>query len=297
MDSKILDHYRQFSLFTNPGLYKDSLVKELPDDVLEIGKLVKMNTIHRMMLAMGNTGANADLKFGDMSKVPWWRQLEDDNLPTTAAMLAELYRRDPRGLTFERKVEDRIVVTCRSVSILMASILKSKGIPTRVRSGNAPYFDLGPLGKVSVDHWIDQYWNAAEERWVTIDADALFLAMDLDIFDQPDGAFDFPAKAWLDMRAGKIDPMRFHNGKPERGPIVILWSLFYDFHSLMNNETIYMHNPVYGRPEKFGQLTAGELAKIDNLAQLMLDPDKSFDKLVGIFETDRDFRLLHGALI
>ena len=142
MDGKILDHYRQFSLFTNPGLYKDSLAKELPDDVLEIGKLVKMNTIHRMMLAMGNTGANADLKFGDMSKVPWWRQPEDDNLPTAAAMLAELYRRDARGLTFERRVEDRIVVTCRFVSILMASILKSKGIPTRVRSGNAPYFDL-----------------------------------------------------------------------------------------------------------------------------------------------------------
>ena len=58
-----------------------------------------------------------------------------------------------------------------------------------------------------------------------------------------------------------------------------------------------MHNPIYGRPEKFGQLTASELAKIDNLAQLMLDPDKDFDELVRIFETDRDFRLVHGALI
>jgi hypothetical protein len=99
------------------------------------------------------------------------------------------------------------------------------------------------------------------------------------------------------MRAGRIDPMRFYNGKPERGPIVILWSLFYDFHSLMNNETIYMHNPIYGRPDKFGQLTVSELAKIDELAQLMLDPDKNFDELVRIFETDRDFRLVHGALI
>ena len=89
MDGKILDHYRQFSLFTNPGLYKDSLAKELPDDVVEIGKLVKMNTIHRMMLAMGNTRPNADLKFGDMSKVPWWRQPEDDNLPTAAATRIE----------------------------------------------------------------------------------------------------------------------------------------------------------------------------------------------------------------
>jgi hypothetical protein len=93
MDGKILDHYKQFSLFTNPGLYKDILAKELPDDVVEIGKLVKMNMIHRMMLAMGNTGPNADLKFGDLSKVPWWRQPEDDNLPTAAAMAPHRLRR------------------------------------------------------------------------------------------------------------------------------------------------------------------------------------------------------------
>ncbi|RZP31377.1 hypothetical protein EXW68_09760, partial [Francisella tularensis subsp. mediasiatica] len=40
--------------------------------------LVRKNFIHRTTLAAGNTGTNADLKFGNMQKVPWWRQPEDD---------------------------------------------------------------------------------------------------------------------------------------------------------------------------------------------------------------------------
>ena len=297
MDAKILDHYRECSLFTNPGAYRQTLAAGLPDDVREIGRLIRTNTIHRMILAMGNTGSNADMRYGDMTEVPWWRQPEDDNLVTAAAMLAELYRRDPRGLVADRRVRDRIVITCRYVAILMASVLKSKGVPARVRSGNAAYFEMGPLGKVSVDHWINQYWTEAAGRWVTIDTDGSLEIRDFDPFDMPESAFDFPARAWLDIRAGKDDATRFYNGKPERGAIVVLWSLFYDFHSLMNNEIIYMHNPVYGDPRKFGNLTAQEMGKIDGLARLMLDPDANFDALKEIFETQRDFRLLTGALL
>jgi hypothetical protein len=54
MVGKILDH-TDSSAVHNPGLYKDSLAKSCPTMLLR-SKLVKMNTIHRMMLAMGNTG-------------------------------------------------------------------------------------------------------------------------------------------------------------------------------------------------------------------------------------------------
>lgn len=81
-----------------------------------------------------------------------------------AAMLAELYRRDRRGFIKDRHPKDKLVLTCCFVSIMMVSILKSKGIPTRARAGHAPYFDLGELGDVSTDHWINQYWNSSEKR-------------------------------------------------------------------------------------------------------------------------------------
>jgi len=294
---KVLKHYREFSEYTNPGLYKRFL-RKLPSDVRELGLLVRKQLIHRTTLAYGNTGTNADLRFGDMMKVPWWRQPEDDVLVTVAAMLAELYRRDERGFVFDRKVEDKLVLTCRYVAILMASILKSKGIPARVRAGNAAYFDMGKLGKVSADHWINQYWNKKEKRWVTIDVDgSLSLNDSFDPYDVPKGKFDFPADAWLNIRVGKENPKRFWNGKPASGLIVVLWSLFYDFHCLMNSEIIYVQTPAWSEYERFAKLTEAELKEIDNLAQLMQNPDENFTELKNIWETNKKFRLLTGGLL
>jgi hypothetical protein len=294
LDPKLRDHYLAFSLFTNPGLYKQQLIDDLPNDVREIGVLVRKNLIHRTTLDAGNTGTNADLRFGDMKQVPWWRQAEDDNLPTAAAMLAELYRRDERGFVSDRKPQDKLVVTCRFIAILMAAILKSKGIPCRVRSGNAPYFEENQ----SDDHWINQYWSNEENRWITIDVDgSLSLLNDFDPYDMPDNKFDFPAQAWLDIRAGKVDPDHFWNAADFRGKIVVAWSLFYDFHSLMNNECIYAHHPELVRLENFSKTTEAQRQEIDELARLMLDVDGNFDKLQHIWETKREFRLLGGSLL
>lgn len=300
MDKKILDFYHEFSIYTNPGLYENLLKRDLPDDIRKIGNLIRKNIIHRTTLADGNVGTNADKKFGDMTKVPWYRQPEDDILVTASAMLAELYRRDKKGFISDRKEKDKIVVTCRFVAILIASILKSKGVPCRVRSGNAPYFDQGKLGPVSADHWINQYWDSKEKRWVTIDVDGSWSLNDnFDPYDMPESKFDFPADAWLNIRKGKDDPNRFWNAKPEKGSLVVLWSLFYDFHCLMNNEIIYIYGPSnnYGDPETFAKLSEKELKTIDELARLMQNPDEHFSTLQNIWNTNKEFRLLSGGLL
>lgn len=298
MNQKILKHYLEFGTYTFPGLYQETLKNHLPDDIREIGLLIRQNFIHRTTLATGNTNTNADLKFGDMTKVPWWRQPEDDILITAAAMLAELYRRDNRGFINNREPKDKLVLSCRFVAIMMASILKSKGIPARVRSGNAPYFDTGELGNVSTDHWINQYWSEQKNRWVTIDVDgSLSLNDKFNPYDIPDGKFNFPAHSWLNIRTGKIDPQHFYNAGGYRGKIVVIWALFYDFHSLMNSEIIYTHGTKYGDPKNFNNLTETDLEKIDHLAHLMQEPDENFDELLKIWETNKDFRLLTGSLL
>lgn len=299
MNQKILDHYLQFGLFTNPSLFKDKLVSELPDEVEEIGLLVRKQCIHRVTLRNGNTGSDKDLRYGDMTKVPWYRQCEDDDLPSASAMLSELYRRDERGFVMDRAEKDRLIITCRFVSILTASILKSKGIPTRVRSGFAPYFDLGEdiKGK-SVDHWINQYWNKEQNRWITIDVDgSLEGYLKFDPYDMPEGTFDFSADAWLDVRAGKVKGEHFWNAGGFEGLVVVAWELFYDFHSLMNSEIIYLHAPEIVMLANFPKLTADQLKEIDELARLMQKPDDNFDKLKELWETKREFRLLKGALL
>ena len=79
----------------------------------------------------------------------------------------------------------------------------------------------------------------------------------------------------------------------------MFWSLFYDFHCLMNNEILYIYGPSnnYGVPKVFDKLSEKELKKIDELAVLMQDSDKNFDELQNIWNTNKGFRLLKGGLL
>jgi hypothetical protein len=233
-----------------------------------------------------------------MTAVLWYRQPEDDVLVTACAMLAELYRRDPCGLVLDRNPADKLVLTCRFVAVLMAGILKSKGIPARARSGHVGYWlNRDTPDETSGDHWINQYWHTGQERWVTIDVDGSLNLTRFDPYDIPANRFNFPAPAWLGIRTGKLDPQRFMFADGTRGAIVVFWALFADFHSLMNSEIIYFHRTVYGTPKRFAALTPAELEQIDQMAGLMCDPDKNFDQLCQTWETNREFRRLTGSLL
>lgn len=265
-----------------------------------MGGLIRANTLHRNVLAAKNDGINADHRFGDLARMPWWRQPDDDVLPTAGAMLTELHRLDARGIVGDRAVEHKIIVTCRFVAILMASALKAKGIPARVRAGHAGYFGEHPqLGEVvAYDHWIVEYWHEGDGRWVQVDVDgSLTHVGEFDAYDMPDGTFHFAARAWLDSRHHGADPDYFFNASGARGLRVVAWSLFYDFHSLMNDENIYLHIPAPVGPEEFDKLTKEQLAELDALAELLLDPDANFSRLQRLYETRREWRLLAGALL
>ncbi|MBU1089096.1 transglutaminase domain-containing protein [Patescibacteria group bacterium] len=293
MKKKILDHYLKFGLFTNPGCYED-FFEALPDSAKEIGKLISHQVIHRLTLQEGNTGSNKDGRYGDMKRFPWYRLVcDDDVLPNTVSMVAELLRLDKRGFVMDRKVENKIVVTCRHVAILMASILKSKGISCRVRSGFAPYF----LEK-SVDHWINEYWNKEKKKWIVFDASAIFDELCFDPYDIPKNKFDWAANVWLGIREGKLNVDNFVNAGGFRGITPVVWELFYDFHSLMNNEILYKQAPYYLYDEgDFKKLTKKDFVEIDDLAELLLEPDKNFEALVDTWNKKKKFRILNSPLI
>ncbi len=293
MQKRILNHYLQYGLFSYPGLY-ESYLKTLPDNPNKLGLLLRVNFIHRTTLDAGNIGTNFDLKYGDMTKMPWWKQAEDDNLPTSAAMLAEFFRRDSKGLTMNRKVEDKLVLTCRYVALLMASILKSKGVPARVRSGFASYFENTTE---AWDHWITQYWKESEQRWVTLDVDASWHRTGFDMYQIPKGKFDFAPDAWLAVRRDIIAANHFKNAGGFEGLVSIAWALFHDFHCLMNNEKIYLHHPEMIMLNNFKKLDNKKLKEIDDLAFMMQNPDENFDQLSHIWETKKEYRLLKGALL
>lgn len=299
MNETIRNHYLAFSEFTFPGGYLAYLRDSLPNDIPELGKLICTQTIHRMVLKNGNAGSNSDLRYGDMTKVPWYRQCEDDIFPTASAMLAELFRRDSRGLVLDRQAQNKLVLTCRADAVLTASVLKSKGIPTRVRAGFASYFEVEGLPRgTSDDHWLNEYWSEKEKRWIIIDVDGcLEPYLKFDPFDVPREAFVFSADAWLDVREGKVDGAHFYNAGGHSGLQVIAWELFYDFHCLMNSEPIYMHTPPITHFKNFPKLTDTQLSEIDDLARLMQDPDENFVELQKLWGQKREFRLLGGGVL
>lgn len=291
MQQNLFDHYRAFSQFTYPGLYQEKLQRDLPPGIGQLGRLVKQQVIHSIALSMGREGVQLNPIYGNIRDVPWYRQGEDDYFPTVTAILAELYHRDPRGFVLDRAVENKLIITCRFVAILTASILKTRGLPARVRAGYAPY--IRPDGMEA--HWITQYWHAPEERWVTIDADTSLENRPFDPFDMPPDTFGFAADSWLAVREGRQDANAYivHRVSALEN---LATQVFFDFHCLMNNEITYMQNPVFIAID-FNTVEEEKLQAIDALARLMQQPDENFAQLQTIWETKRDFRLLRGSLV
>jgi len=47
---------------------------------------------------------------------------------------------------------------------------------------------------------------------------------------------------------------------------------------------------------RLDSLSEEELCELDELAELLLDPDKNFEKLCSVWETKRKFRVLNSPL-
>lgn len=299
MTEKLRAHYLAFGPFTYPGLYKEYF-RSLPDDPSELGHLISHQIIHRVTLKEGNRNANHDLRYGDMTRWPWYRsECQDDIYLTAPSMAAGLFRLDQRGFVPDRAVEHKLVLTCRFVSVLISSIYKSKGIPCRSRAGFAPYFDP----KASMDHWINELWLDDEDRWLTFDADGFYEGLPVPVtqYDMDPNDFDWSARAWLDIRGGKTDGSRFlyADGLGTNGLRSVGRYLVYDFHALMNHEISYVFQPRFMEPLLFRgeELPPEDMALLDHLAELLLDPDGNFDKLLDLWNTDRKLRDLTSPLV
>lgn len=288
---KILEFYKKTSLYTDLGLYKDFAVK-LPNDIKELAKLQRMQIIHPIIIWNNLQEGWWD----DLKKVPKTSIVfEDDIFPTAMSMLAELLRRDS-NYSVNRKVEDKIHVTCRGEAIFLASILKAKGIPTRVRSGFAEYLRHDGI---YYDHWITEYYSYDKNRWVLVDADNQWgdTKIEFDLNDIPRDKFLLGAEAYQMLRNKKMtDSNILYASDPVTiGLPAAIRALFYDFHSLMNDEIIFDFVPRYILEKNFN-LTEYELKELDELANLMIEPDNNFNKLYEIWNNNLKFRIMSGGL-
>ncbi len=246
IDKNILEFYKQTSSYTDLGLYRD-FAKNLPDDIVELCQLQRNQIIHPIAFKNKEIRNSKNCFWGDMTQISDMRLLrEDDILPNSISMLAELMRRD-NAYSHNREAKDKIFVTCRGQALLLAAILKAKGIPARVRSGFAEY----PCNNGYYwDHWITEYYNSKDNKWILVDADCCSNDnINFDIYNIPQDKFLTVERAWLEFREKGITSLKlghaYYGSGEDKLIEILVTTLFYDFHCLMNDEIIYVHHPKY----------------------------------------------------
>lgn len=270
-DHSVLDFYRRYSAFTDPGEYT-YLYENLPDSLPELCHLIRAQFIH----------AYAELpRYREQIPEERWNEMTD--YPDVKSILEGLLSYDSSGIVYDRKPEDRLVLICRHNAILLVSILKYRGIPARVRYGHATYLIPG----FHTSHAVCEVWNEKERRWMLVDP-----SMDRVDFSREE--FDFSNDAWLQLQNGEIDPNLY--GVPHRytGMVSILTKVCGDLMCILGTESpIYLYPPIMDYAFKNNnQLTGEQILTLNRISELMksIDAD-SLAELRSIYENTPEIQL------
>lgn len=191
-----LTYFSQHGQMSDPGAYA-FLFENLPGSIPELVKLVQGITIHVFWAE----------RYG--LKVPPER-MDELQLRSMERRLARTIELDSRPLTEPRPLDKKLLGNCRDHSLLLASLLRHQGVPARARCGFGAYF----IPDHFEDHWVTEYWNQEQSRWVLVDAqlDALqcdVLQINFNPWDVPRDRFIVGGKAWQMCRSGEQDPDKF----------------------------------------------------------------------------------------
>jgi hypothetical protein len=184
---------------SDPAAYAH-LVAGLPSDISGLNSVIQGLLVHSGWLTeygLDETQLHADSR---------------KTLPV-ADRLADILTKDARPLQTPRPPGKRAIGTCRDFALMLCSLLRCKGIPSRVRCGFANYFGSG-----WEDHWVCEYWDGSAGMWRLSDAqiDQILrrrLCIAFDPSDVPRQSFISAGQAWLECRAGTADPDRFGHGE------------------------------------------------------------------------------------
>jgi hypothetical protein len=205
-----------------------------------------------------------------------------------AELLDRIVAGDDRPLSETRPAAARVACNCRHFSVLMVTMLRAQGTPARARCGFGAYFTDGFFE----DHWVCEYWNAAQQRWALVDAQiddrqrATF-GIGFDLTDVPRDQFVVAGQAWEQCRSGDADPDRFGlSFIKEAGLWWVAANLMRDAAALCNVELLPWD--VWGAmPKPDTEMGDGDLALFDRLSALTQSPDRDLAQLQKICNDDR----------
>ncbi|WP_235832527.1 transglutaminase-like domain-containing protein [Acetivibrio mesophilus] len=170
-----------------------------------------------------------------------------------------------------------MISICRDFSVVAAALCREASIPARARCGFATYFEEGKC----IDHWVLEYWNEEQEKWIMVDAqlDALqqkALKLPFDPLDISEDYFITGPRAWLMCREGKCNPELF--GIFEWwGYDYLRCNLILDANSLLKVPMQPWDSWKGYKSLPIEEWTANDYKAMDELSVLALNVDNNFD--------------------
>lgn len=194
-----LDCWLSQTAFTHPGRHAGSIAA-LPADVASLNKIIQGVLVHSGWLkdyGLDTSRLGAAVR----TTLPFAERLDD------------ILARDPRSLDAERPPETRSIGTCRDYALMLCSILRTRGIPARMRCGFAAYFREG-----WEDHWVCEHWGNESRSWRLSDAqiDSLLErrnGIDFNPADMPREVFLTAGDAWMKCRRAQANADAFGHGE------------------------------------------------------------------------------------
>jgi hypothetical protein len=270
------EYYQHHGPMTSVDAHTADL-SALPGDIAALCAVIQGVLIHRDMAAFAY-----GVTFSDERK-------DDAHVRPIVDMLARIRALDSRPLNVAREPGDRMAGVCRHFSLMLCAILRERGVPARARCGFGAYFTSGKFE----DHWVCEYWNAAQARWILVDPqlDAVQRKVfhpDFDPLDVPRDRFIIAGDAWRMCRTGRAKADRF--GLSHVPGLSGLWfiagDMLRDLASLNRMELLPWD--VWGMMQMgdAGLLEGGKGALLDRVAALTLAGDGAFSEVRAIYEDD-----------
>jgi hypothetical protein len=277
---------------TTPGKHT-ALIEQIPnqgeDQIGEIIKTVQGLLIHDDSLELyGLTKAD----FPNTSR----------ETLSLATRIDQILSQSSAPLTTNRAPKARQIATCRDYAVMTCGILRHKNIPARLRCGFASYFTPNQYE----DHWICEYWDTDQTRWIMIDAQLdqahiEHLNINFDALDVPDTSFITSAKAWKSVKSNDVDANLYGHseahGQRFSGGWFIWLNLARDYFALKSTETSPWDNwrtEKNNRPDLgiAGATACSEFARHIEGLEIGEPLSGSVPKLVPYWEEDAGPKLL-----
>ena len=249
---------------------KATLLDGLPRDVGGLARVVQGLLIHEHIAPAYGVTLSAE-------------QHAQAHMRGVEKMLDSIARQDSRPLSQARPPAERVVGVCRHFTLLHVAMLRRQGVAARARCGFGAYFEKGKF----IDHWVTEYWNESEQRWVLVDAQLdqrqreLF-AIAFDPLDVPREQFLVAGDAWQLCRGGEADPGAF-GILDMHGLWFIAGNVIRDVAALNNHEMLPW--------DVWGAMTQNDaeldLSFIDQLAVFSHAPDRYFGDLRAAYKDKR----------